>query len=87
MKDQSYSYLHTDSELTSGLDAEEFRGITRKRRQFTKKARSHPPPVLDRYNYVNRHSQKCVITAGEGEDTIPSVCVCMCVWGGGREGE
>ena len=31
-----------------------------------KKPRSQPPPVLDRFNSVNRHSQKCVIQAGEG---------------------
>ena len=63
----TYGFMVTDTENISGIDKEEFRAKTKKRRKHIKKPRSQPPPVLDRCKSVDRHSQKCVIQAGEGE--------------------
>ena len=37
-----------------------------------KKPRSQPPPVLEKFKSTDRHSQECVIEAGEVEGTAPS---------------
>ena len=76
MTDQTYDFVNYDTEAISGLDAEEFREITKQRRVFTKRPREQPPPVLAKFNSENRHSQKYISRSGnEGR-----------VGGGGGEG-
>ena len=60
------------NEINSGVDREEFREKTKKKRKFIRKPRSQAPPVLERFKSTDRHSQECVIQAGEGEGTAPS---------------
>merc|ERR1712121_477581 len=75
LRDQTYEFVDYDTEGISGLEKEEFREITNPRRDYVKRPREQPPPVLARFNSENRHSQKYVISAGpegrgeeEGED-------------------
>ena len=78
MSGTPYGFLVTDTENISGIDKEEFRAKTKRKRKHITKPRSQPLPVLDSYKSIDRHSQKCVIQAGpgrverEGEGTAPS---------------
>ena len=47
-------FLVTYTEHISGVDHEEFRAITKKKRKLIKKPMNQPPPVLGRYKSVFR---------------------------------
>ena len=72
-----YGVIVTDNENISGVDKDEYREKTKKKRKHITKPRDKPLPVLDRGHSVDRNAQECVIEAGpgrverEGEGTAP----------------
>ena len=51
-------------EINSGVDRDEFREKTKKKRNCIRNPRSTAPPVLERFNSTDCHSQECVIKGG-----------------------
>ena len=49
VSDTPYGFLVTDTENISGIDKEEFRAKTKRKRKHIKKPRSQPPPVLEKF--------------------------------------
>ena len=61
-----YGVIVTDTENISGVDKDEYREKTKKKRKHITKPRGQPLPVLDRCKSVDRFAQEVVIAAGPG---------------------